>query len=239
LWDPYYEPLWQLCEELDLPINIHSGSGLPDFGELEAARAIMLVELAWFAHRPLWHLIFGGVLDRHAKLRIALTEQGIAWLPRGLDTLEWFYARMTRGGSAEASFFGATVGALALSPREYFARNVWAGASFLRPSEAPLVPQIGVDRIMWGADYPHSEGSYPHTSEALRVAFSSFDPDDVRVMVETNAARFYGFDLDQLRTIGARVGPAVDEVRAPLPAGEYPADSTCNAFEGELAIKSW
>ena len=239
LWDPYYEPLWGLCEELDLPLNVHSGSGLPEFGELDAARAIMLVELPWFAHRPLWHLMFGGVLDRHPRLRVALTEQGIAWLPRGLDTLEWFFARMTRGGSAEASFFGAAVGSLQLTPREYFARNVWAGASFLRPSEAPLVPDIGVDRIMWGADYPHSEGSYPHTSEALRVAFSSFDPVDVRAMVETNAARFYGFDLDRLRPIGDRIGPSVEDVRRSLPAEEYPADSTCNAFEGERAIKAW
>jgi predicted TIM-barrel fold metal-dependent hydrolase len=239
LWDPYYEPLWNLCEDLDLPLNVHSGSGMPDFGELDAARAIMLVELPWFAHRPLWHLIFGGVLDRHPRLRVALTEQGIAWLPRGLDTLEWFFARMTRGGSAEASFFGASVAALKLTPREYFARNVWAGASFLRPSEAPLVPEIGVDRIMWGADYPHSEGSYPHTSKALRVAFSSFDPADVRAMVETNAARFYGFDLDRLRPIGGRIGPSVEEVRRSLPVEEYPADSTCNAFERELAIKSW
>ena len=47
LWDPYYEPLWELCEELDVPLNIHSGSGLPDFGQQEAARAIMLIELAW------------------------------------------------------------------------------------------------------------------------------------------------------------------------------------------------
>src|SRR5205085_2916999 len=83
----------------------------------------------------------------------------------------------------------------------------------------------------------HSEGSYPHTSEALRAAFSSFDPADVRAMVETNAARFYGFDLDRLRPIGARIGPRVEEVRRSLPVEEYPADSTCNAFERELAIK--
>jgi predicted TIM-barrel fold metal-dependent hydrolase len=239
LWDPYFEPLWGLCEELDIPLNVHSGSGLPDFGELEAARAIMLIELPWFAHRPLWHLMFGGVFDRHPKLRVALTEQGIAWLPRGLDTLEWFFARMTRTGSAEASFFGATVGALELTPREYFARNVWAGASFLRPSEAPLVADIGVDRIMWGADYPHSEGSFPHTREALRVAFASFPPDDVRAMVEANAARFYGFSLDRLRPLGDRIGPTVAEVGRPLDPDDYPVDSTCNAFERGLAIKSW
>ena len=41
----------------------------------------MLIELAWFAHRPVWHLIFGGVLDRHPRLRVVLTEQGLAWVP--------------------------------------------------------------------------------------------------------------------------------------------------------------
>jgi len=239
LWDPYYEPLWSLCEELDLPLNVHSGSGIPDFGELEPARAIMLVELPWFAHRPLWHLMFGGVFDRHPALRVVLTEQGVAWLPRGLQTLEWFFARMTRGGSAEAQFFGATVAALGLTPSEYFARHVWVGASFLRPSETPLIPEVGVERIMWGADYPHSEGSYPYTTEALRVAFAGIDPAQVRAMVTTNAAEFYGFDLEVLAPLGERIGPTVDEVARPLSSTDYPSGSTCNAFEGEMAIKSW
>src|SRR6478735_10504432 len=57
LWDPHYDPLWELCEELDVVCNIHTGSGLPDFGEHVAARAIMLIEIAWFAHRGMWHLI--------------------------------------------------------------------------------------------------------------------------------------------------------------------------------------
>src|SRR2546423_9046788 len=54
LWDPHYEPLWSLCEELDLVCNVHAGSGLPDFGEHGAARAIMLIELPWYAHRAGW-----------------------------------------------------------------------------------------------------------------------------------------------------------------------------------------
>ena len=158
LWDPHYEPLWELCEELDVVCNIHTGSGLPDFGEHEAARAIMLIEIAWFAHRGVWHLIFGGVLERHPNLRVVLTEQGTSWIPRGLDTLDWFHRRMTHGGAAEAVFFGAVAKQMSLTPTEYFQRNFWVGASFLRPSESVLRYEIGVDRIMWGADYPHSEG---------------------------------------------------------------------------------
>ena len=59
-------------------------------------------------------------------------------------------------------------------------------------------------------------------------------------MVETNAAGFYGFDLDRLRPIGDRIGPPRRR-RAPAarPGATTRPDSTCNAFEGELAIKSW
>ncbi len=239
LWEPHYDPLWDLCEELDVPINIHGGSGLPDYGEHEAARAMMLIELPWFSHRAVWHLIFSGVLERHPRLRIALTEQGVAWLPRGLDTLDWFYRRMTLPEAAEAKFFGAVAAGLSMTPSEYFHRNFWIGASFLRPSESPLRHEVGVDRIMWGDDYPHSEGSYPFTREALRVAFADCDPAEVRQMVETNAAAFYGFDLDALRPIGDRVGPTVDEVRVPLPPEEWPRASTCNAFDPAQVLRSW
>jgi predicted TIM-barrel fold metal-dependent hydrolase len=239
LWDPHYEPLWELCEELDVVCNIHTGSGLPDFGEHEAARAIMLIEIAWFAHRGVWHLIFGGVLERHPHLRVVLTEQGTSWIPRGLDTLDWFHRRMTHGGAAEAVFFGAVAKQMSLTPTEYFQRNFWVGASFLRPSESVLRYEIGIDRIMWGADYPHSEGSFPYTTEALRAAFAPCPPAETRAMVETTAAQVYGFDLAALREVGDRIGPTVAEVQAPLDPGDYPTDSTCNAFDAEQVIKAW
>ena len=78
---------------------------------------------------------------------------------------------MTHGGAAEAVFFGAVAKSMSLTPSEYFQRNFWVGASFLRPSESPLRYEVGVDKIMWGADYPHSEGQLPvhHRGAARRV----------------------------------------------------------------------
>jgi hypothetical protein len=136
-------------------------------------------------------------------------------------------------------FFGAVAKQMTLTPSEYFRRNFWVGASFLRPSEAALRYDVGVDRIMWGADYPHSEGSYPYTTEALRAAFASCPPEETRRMVETTPANVYGFDLPALREIGDRVGPTVADVQQPLDPSDYPTDSTCNAFDRETVIKAW
>jgi hypothetical protein len=87
-----------------------------------------------------------------------------------------------------------------------------------------------------GADYPHSEGSYPYTTEALPRA--DVPPAEVKMMLETTAADVYRFDLPAHK-IGDRAGPTVAEVAVPLDPSDYPSDSTCNAFDAEQVIKAW
>jgi hypothetical protein len=146
---------------------------------------------------------------------------------------------MTMGGAAEANFFGAAAKGMSMTPSEYFARNFTVGASFLRASESAVRHEVGVERIMWGADYPHSEGSFPYSREALRAAFGTSDPAETKLMLEDNVARIYGFDLESLRAIGERIGPTVAEVASPLAVDDYPTDSTCNAFDRHQVLRSW
>ena len=66
--DPYnhpkYHPVWQACEERGMVVHNHSGPS-PDYNfELPGAMGVFLVEFAWWAARPLWHLIFGGVFEK-------------------------------------------------------------------------------------------------------------------------------------------------------------------------------
>jgi predicted TIM-barrel fold metal-dependent hydrolase len=238
LWSDVYEPLWTACEELDVVVNHHSGGGLPTFDLADpAARAVMLVEIPIYAHRALWALIFAGVFERHPRLKFVLTEQGTSWVPGTLANLDWFTKRMRIPTAAEYHFGGAAVEQLSLTPSEYFRRNCWVGASFIRPVESALRHDVGVDRIMWGSDYPHSEGSYPYSREALRASFADADEAEVRTMCATNAAEVYGFDLDRLDAIAVGVGPTVAEIAEPLAA--FPADSTCNAFDPDAIVRTW
>jgi predicted TIM-barrel fold metal-dependent hydrolase len=230
----YYEPLWQVCEELGMPVNHHSGSAAPPAGEDAEDKVVLLLEVTWWAHRTFTHLLVAGVFERYPELQLVLTEQGTAWLPEELLRLDYFFGRM--GGataSQELEWGREVVGRLSLKPSEYWARQCHVGSSFIRPAEVGIRHQVGVDRIMWGSDYPHKEGSYPYTREHLRASFAGVPHEEIAAMLGRNAASVYGFDLDFLGTIADRVGPEVEEIDEVLQPGSLPADAEkCPALIG-------
>jgi hypothetical protein len=109
-------------------------------------------------------------------------------------------------------------------PSFYAKRNCWYGASFPSPAEIKDRYVVGVDRICWGSDYPHYEGTFPFTREALRLTFADVDPTETRMMLGENAAKLYGFDLEALAPIAERVGVTPEYVSKPLT--EIPAAAT-------------
>jgi predicted TIM-barrel fold metal-dependent hydrolase len=231
-----FDPLWAVCEELDMPVNNHSGAAGPAPGNHLASMAVFMVELSWFSHRVFWHMALGGAFAKFPELKLVLTEQAAGWIPQTLKMLDHQYGCFKKPGSPQSHFGGPLVEVVTEPPSFYWERNCFAGASFFRPSEAKLRSEIGVHKIMWGSDYPHTEGTYPYSTEALRNTFADIDPDEVAPMVGLNAAHVYGFDLDLLAPIAAKVGPSTDEVRVPLDV--VPADSLSIAFDGE-ELKPW
>ena len=232
LYSRDYDPIWAVCEELGMPVNHHSGSAVPPMDEEAVDKVVFLLEVTWWAHRAFAHLVFGGVLERHPAMQLVLTEQGTAWIPEELGRLDYFFERMRSAtGSQEVEWGRDVVSQLSLTPSEYWARQCHVGASFIRPAEVTLRDQVGVDRIMWGSDYPHKEASYPFSHEALRLSFAGVDRDDVQAMIGGNAAEVYGFDLEALAPVAARVCPTVDELASPISPDAIPtAARRCPAF---------
>ena len=91
---------------------------------------------------------------------------------------------------------------------------------------------VGVDHVMWGSDYPHLEGTFPFSSEALRKTYAGLDPEEVQAMLAGNAARVYGFDLDCLAPLAAQYGPLVSEVFHGLDV--TPTGATSLAFRDHM-----
>src|SRR2546421_5570777 len=166
LFSPIYDPLWAVCEELEMPVTHHSGgSGIPSYGRHPFSNIIFIMETSFFANRALWHLMWGGVFDRFPRLRLILTEQGSAWVPPLLDRMDGMWARMKAGRIGELGVPEDAV--IKRSPSDTFRDQVWIGASFPTPEDAERFGDIGLDKVMWGSDYPHNEGTYPKTRESL------------------------------------------------------------------------
>ncbi|MCE2391787.1 MAG: amidohydrolase [Proteobacteria bacterium] len=198
---PRYQPVWSACEELGLPVNTHPlGSGREAYGDLPGATPIFLSEVKWFAHRPFTFLLWAGVFERHPRLRFVLTEQMADWIPETLTYFDDLYER---------PIFAQIRQGLPLKPSEYWRRQCYVGASFLQAREFEMRHAIGLDKIMWGSDYPHAEGTWPHTREKLRETFGGCPEAEVGQVVGGNAARVYDFDLEALAPLAARIGPEV------------------------------
>jgi predicted TIM-barrel fold metal-dependent hydrolase len=221
--DPYhhpkYEPLWAACEDLGIIIHFHSGAapmqdyfGADIFGaasngepavEMPGALGIYVTEVAWWLSRPLVFMIWAGVFERHPGLKLAITEGSSIWVPELLELMDQRY---------DDHHFSAKLGTeykkhLEMKPSEYFRRNVRIGSSCMSRREAEYRYEIGVGNIMWGTDYPHPEGTWPHTRKMMIETLHGLPEDEIAAMLGGNAAEFYGFDLAKLNALAERIGP--------------------------------
>ena len=216
--DEYYDPFWSACAEHGLVVNLHTGASgtATDAKQLYDEKHggfLGLYEVFVFTRRPLWFMILGGVFDRHPDLKVVVTENGVQWLPALIRDMESFFD--THGGAPVRSY-------LKLRPAEYFDRHVFLGGSLMHRGEAEMRDEIGVDRLMWGADYPHLEGAAPVHRLILRQVFGGLPEEDIRRILGGNAAGVFGFDEALLQEVADRVGPTVEDLATTVTMDEIP-----------------
>jgi predicted TIM-barrel fold metal-dependent hydrolase len=220
------DPIWSVCEELDMPIGRHGsvvGSDV-EAESVDAAHAVGVLETTYFGQRSLGQLILSGVFERHPNLKFVFTELGAGmWYETAIAGLDRFYKGANMDGTIVNMFAGKATAKLPLLPSEYANRQVYFGAA-APPDVLEIHRALGLDKLMWGADFPHHEGTAPYTTKVLRGTLSSVPHDEIRQILSGSAAAVYGADVEQLQRIADEVGPTVEEIETPLQPDEIPAD---------------
>jgi predicted TIM-barrel fold metal-dependent hydrolase len=219
--DPIWDPFWSACEDLGMVLAGHGGGGSstpPVTGH--ASGVIYIAESGVFSRlSPLVRLVFGGVLERHPKLKVVQTEQVGAWFGSVLTEIDSIWDRFEHMYDRSAT---------PRRPSEYVPDQYFIGASFQSRHEAEVAVAEGWSgNVMWGSDYPHPEGTYhwqpegsdetPTTRLAMRNTFSGLPDGAVRNMLGETGIQVYGFDGDKLRGVAARIGaPTLAEIAQPV-----------------------
>jgi predicted TIM-barrel fold metal-dependent hydrolase len=186
---PDYDPLWAALQETGIVVNFHVGTGHTPQAEKGPGGPVINYVLFAQGDGPLvvTYMSASGILKRFPGLRWAVVESGAAWLAWVLQSMDQIYKKhhMWRRDQDE----------LDLLPSEYFKRQ--GHACFM---EDPVAVQnrnvTGAHTILFGTDYPHHEGTFPHTQEVIQRIFAGVPAEETQVMVGGAGAELYGFKLD-------------------------------------------
>ena len=102
-------------------------------------------------------VIGAAVLERYPNIRISFGESGIGWIPYALDRMDFEWEDRFRD-------LGLT-----MKPSDYWRRQCKATFQFDRIG-TKLIDDMGVETLMWGSDYPHTDGVWPESSRVHRGA---------------------------------------------------------------------
>jgi predicted TIM-barrel fold metal-dependent hydrolase len=219
--DPSYEPFWAAVEERGLVLHTHSGAGPTDYDPmLPGAMAVYATEAYWWAARPLWVLLWGGVFERHPDLRYVIAENGAWWVPDIVAKMDEKFL----GGHNTRKMGDAFRQTITMKPSEYIDRNCFFAASTPGVEDVGRRHEVGIGNLLWGNDFPHPEGTFPYTRELVRRRFHDVPRDECLAILGQNSAALYGVDTAALAPLVERIGPLVDDIHGDTPLQEVPED---------------
>lgn len=170
----YWNPLWAAMEEANMVIAFHIGTEPIDMAAGEVigvtyrgpGGAVMnYTETTFSGQRAVMKMVASGALDRHPDLKVIVSEGGATWVPFLADRMEEGYRQHHMAVRPK----------LNRTPREILYSQVYA--SFQHdPTAVAAAAYMGYDKVMWGSDYPHLEGTYGHTQDTLHGLFDGIDP---------------------------------------------------------------
>jgi predicted TIM-barrel fold metal-dependent hydrolase len=186
MWHPMWDPLWKAVNDVQLPLHFHTFPTLPP-GTIEkhggrVGRSVFFTVVSGFQMNLvniLAAVMSANVFERFPHVRIAFGESGCGWIPYALDRMDFEW---------EDRFFDL---GLKMKPSDYWRRQCKATFQYDRIG-AKLIDDMGAESLMWGSDYPHGDGVWPHSDKFIKEQFAEVPAEQVKMITCTNAGKFYG-----------------------------------------------
>jgi uncharacterized protein len=186
--DSYYKPLWSALEEIGMPVAFHTSATDDPNANISAISTRAggalagFIELKYITHiRTVVSLVGSGIPQAYPRMRFVIVEGGIGWVAAVTRSMDhwwqdhhhWMRPRLEQPPSSY------------LHRQFYFTFEDDRAGILTRP-------MLNLEHLMWGSDYPHTEGTFPHSREQVSADFAGLPAEDVRRLVVDNAVQLYG-----------------------------------------------
>jgi predicted TIM-barrel fold metal-dependent hydrolase len=180
-WTGHWDPFLSAVEDADLAMCVHIGSSSKmTIPAPEASPAVPIALCGLNSMSAMADMVFSGMLVKHPRLKVALSEGGSGWVPYLVERMDYTWER-TRLDVDRS-----------VAPSELVRRHFWT--CFISDQAAlDNRYEIGIDRMMWECDYPHNDSNWPNSRKMFEEALVDIPDDEAAMIGELNARTLFNF----------------------------------------------
>jgi predicted TIM-barrel fold metal-dependent hydrolase len=195
----YWDPVLRAAEETGMVVCTHIGSSsrMPSTAP-DSPLLISVALLPLNAMNNLVDWLFSGALVRFPRLKVALSEGGIGWIPATLERAVYTLDRHRYWAAADGVSIKGQAGAalpaevLEADLRQLFRDHIY-GCFIDEEFGVDNIDWIGVDNVMAETDYPHTDSSWPHSRAVIQKRLAGRSDEDIYKILQGNASRVFDF----------------------------------------------
>src|ERR1043166_60113 len=185
--EPYWYPLWETCQETDVPIHLHASAGLgrkiafPEWDGYTAHQqhAAFTVPTAAWPAQIIPNIIFSGIAYRFPRLKWVFAETGIGAVSSAQSACDYEWERRHLWNHG-----------LPIRPSDVIRKQVFVNFWY-EQAGIELRHRIGIDNIMWESDYPHIASTYPESWKFVERSLAGVPDSERKKMLYQNAKALY------------------------------------------------
>ncbi len=187
----YWDPFLQACDETGTVICMHIGSGskMQTTSE-DAPQGVIIALTSLNAYMSMTDWLLSGALARFPRLKIAFSESQVGWMPFLLERVDMLY---------EKSAAWADLDPMIKQPPSSYVKGRVFGCFFDDMVGVELRHRIGIEQLVFETDYPHQDSTWPHTDRTVAEIAAVVPPDELEMLVRTNAIKMLDLDPADLR----------------------------------------
>ncbi len=183
--DPMYDALWEAAVDLELPLSFHILTSRADSLKQRGPKINGFLGIMRGCQDILGTFVFGGVFERHPKLKVVCAEADAGWVPHFVYRMDHAYDRHR---------FWMKAPPLEKMPSEYFLNNIyltfqddWTAFKYRE--------DMNPRRLMWANDFPHSDSTWPWSQGILEEHTKDMSQKEKDWILHDNVVECYNLPI--------------------------------------------